>query len=56
MHLHKLLPLLFGALFFCSSYAQENESVTKKVYITKFLNENEAPTIDGIIDEKAGIL
>ncbi|GAA4056989.1 DUF5916 domain-containing protein [Flavobacterium chungnamense] len=53
MHLHRLLPMLFGALFFCSSYAQENESLTKKVYTTKFLNENEAPTIDGIIDEKS---
>ena len=47
----KIIPLLF--LILSKSYAQEKEILDKKVYTTKFLNETEAPVIDGILDDKS---
>lgn len=45
--------ILFFSSLFVPILAQENSTVEKRVYTTQFLNQTEAPTIDGILNDKS---
>lgn len=52
----RLLPYFFLLILFQliqSTEAQEASHIPKRIYTTKSISANEAPTIDGIIDEKS---